>query len=314
MRAIGTPILRLLSIMPRTRAWLLRQPAFTSTILPAIPRPIRWFLRRLYALPLRLADRIDRREGELVPPRALNFTGSIEGFRESGNRLVRLLTDLAGLEPSSRVLDVGCGLGRLAVPLTGYLEQGGSYEGLDIVESAIEWCNENIASQYANFRFTVADVFNHEYNPGGRYQASEYRFPYDDEAFDLVVLASVFTHMVPEDMSHYVAEVARVLAGGGRCFATYFLINEDSLRLSAAGKGSLHFKHDLGTHWLVNPRSPELSVGYEEESVRDLYGRLFADTTVHYGGWCGRPPLWSDESGLGDQDVVVATKDAPTEG
>ena len=35
---------------------------------------------------------------------------------------------------------------------------------------------------------------------------------------------------------------------------------------------------------------------------------VFSDVTIHYGGWCGREPLWSQESGLGDQDIFVATR------
>jgi SAM-dependent methyltransferase len=259
---------------------------------------------------LSIADRTKTASNATVPPRSLNFTGSIEGFTESADTLVRKLIELAGLEPSSRVLDVGCGLGRLAVPLTMYTDDRGSYDGLDIVESGIDWCNANIAPQRQNFHFTVADVFNQEYRPHGRYQASEYRFPFDDATFDLVVLVSVFTHLLPEDMTHYVSEINRVLGDGGRCFATYFLLNDESRRLMNEGRGSLRFKHRVGPHWLVTPKVPELGVAYEEPYVRDLFGDPFSEAAFYYGGWCGRRALWSEESGPGDQDIVVATTGA----
>lgn len=305
---VRAAIRRVIDLLTALRRWLLGNAVFTSTILPAIPRPIRWALRRLYFLPFDLADRLLGRDDDLSPPKSAIVTGSVEGFRASGERLVEMLRQLADLPPDTRVVDVGSGFGRLAVPLTRVLGPGGSYDGLDIGASGITWCNEKIAPRHPNFRFTLADVYNKEYNPSGRFPASEYRFPYEDDSVDLVVLVSVFTHMLAPEMEHYLSEIHRILVKGGRCFATYFLVNEESSALMESGAGSLRLRHRLGPAWVVNTTVPELSVGYDEAYARDLYVRLFSDTTIHYGGWCGRPPLWAPESGLGDQDVIVATK------
>lgn len=299
---------RAVDVLAAVRRWLLGNTVFTSTILPRIPRPVRWALRRLYFMPFDLADRILGREDDLSPPKSAIVTGSVEGFRASGERLVAMLQQHAGLQPDTRVVDVGSGFGRLAVPLTRVLGPDGSYDGLDIGAAGIAWCNEKIAPRHPNFRFTLADVANEEYNPGGQVPAAEYRFPYDDDSVDLVVLVSVFTHMLAPEMEHYLHEIRRILVKGGRCFATYFLVNEESSALMERGAGSLRLRHRVGPAWVVNTAVPELSVGYDEAHARELYGRLFSDTTIHFGGWCGRPPLWAPESGLGDQDVIVATK------
>lgn len=288
--------------------WLLRQPLVTSTVIPAIPRRLRWILRRLYFLPFDLSDRLHGDRDDMVPPKSAIFAGSVDGFKKSGEILARRLIDYGGLEPSSRILDVGSGMGRLAVALIPFMSDEGSYDGLDIVESGVTWCQQHITTKRSNFSFTRADVQNSEYNPKGRSLASEYRFPYQDESFDLVVAISVFTHMLPEDAEHYISEFARVLRPGGRCFATYFLINPDSLRLMELGRSALEFRHDLGSHWLVSRRATELSVGYEEQCALRAYETCGFGTSVHYGGWCGRAPFWSEKSGLGDQDVVLATK------
>jgi ubiquinone/menaquinone biosynthesis C-methylase UbiE len=299
---------RLPSGLISLRHWLLKQPFFTSTLLPLIPRPIRWVLRKVYFLPLDMVERVTGERDELVPRRGANFTGSADGFRRTGTRLVQQLVDLAGLTPRDHVLDIGCGVGRLAVALIDYLEAPGSYKGLDIVPSGIKWCQDTITPKHSQFTFTLADVHNREYNPKGRFRASEYTFPYSDEHFDLVVLMSVFTHMLPAGTDRYLHEVRRVLKKEGRCFATFFLINDESRELMDSGRSSLMFKHELGDYWLVNSRVPELSVGYKETYIRDLCSKVFANMQVFYGGWCGRPPLWSDAAGLGDQDVVILTK------
>jgi SAM-dependent methyltransferase len=300
---------RIVSGSMALRSWLLKQPTFTSKVLPAIPRPIRWGLRKAYFTPVEWMDRRAHDGKGLVPPRSKIFTGSVEGFEQSGTRLVNQLVELNGLRADSDVLDIGSGMGRLAVPLTRFLNDNGSYEGLDIVASGVEWCSANITTDYPAFRFTLADVYNREYNPSGHFPASEYRFPYSDDSFDLAVLFSVFTHMLVDDMENYVSEISRVLRPGGRCFATYFLINDESRELMKSGASSLVFNHDFGNYWTVSKRTPELSVGYDEGYVRQLYhGKgLFSDLEVHFGGWCGREPLWSPESGLGDQDLVLAT-------
>jgi SAM-dependent methyltransferase len=288
--------------------WLLGKPVFTTVILPAIPRPIRWGLRRVYFTAFDVADGILGHQDPLVPPKSMIVTGSVDSFRASGRRLAAVLEELGGLTPHSSVVDVGSGFGRLAVALTDFLSPAGSYDGLDVLPSGIAWCNDSIASKHPNFRFTLADVYNKEYNPSGRVQPSEYRFPYGDGSADLVVLVSVFTHMLAPDMERYVSEIQRILVKGGRCFATYFLLNEESRRLMQAGEAVHRFRHTIGPSWVASTAVPELSVGYDEEYVREVYARLFSDTAIHYGGWCGRPPLWSPQSGLGDQDIVVATK------
>ena len=310
---MGSPAHNAVGTSYGLRRWLLSRPVVNSTILPALPRPLRWILRRAYFAPADLAQRLRGGGDVLAPPNAENFSGFAGAFTSSGHASIRQLADLAGLTPDSRVLDVGCGVGRLALPLTDYLSADGSYDGLDIVPSGIAWCNENIAARHPAFTFTLLDVCNQEYNPKGRLRASELRFPYADDAFDLVVLVSVFTHMLTEDMENYVAEISRVLREGGRCFATYYLINEESRALMEAGKGTLRFKHNSGALWSINGRVPELSVAYDESYVRELNeaaGLSVADG-IRHGGWCGRAAASAfglDKAALIDQDIVLATK------
>ena len=96
------------------------------------------------------------------------------------------------------------------------------------------------------------------YNPKGKYQSLEFVFPYPDASFDVVFLTSVFTHMFPPDVKHYLDEISRVLKPGGRCLSSYFLMNEESLALSAAGKGNRQFKHEMPG---IEPNQQGLRIG-----------------------------------------------------
>ena len=100
-------------------------------------------------------------------------------------------------------------------------------KGIDIAKAGIEWCADKITPRLPNFRFQLIDVYNKHYNQQGACPASQYRFPFEDNTFSFVMLGSVFTHMLPDDLSNYLSEVYRVLEKGGRCLISYFLLNAE---------------------------------------------------------------------------------------
>ncbi|MBV7332480.1 class I SAM-dependent methyltransferase [Chloroflexi bacterium TSY] len=120
-------------------------------------------------------------------------------------------------------------MGRKTIPLTGYLNQNGSYLGLEINPVGVNWCQNEISTRHPNFRFQQIDVFNGRYHPTGQHQASDYTFPFADGSYDFIVLASVFTHMFPDGVSRYLSEIQRLLdSSGGRCLISFFLLNEEA--------------------------------------------------------------------------------------
>jgi SAM-dependent methyltransferase len=292
------------------QGWLLRQRFFTSKILPAMPRQLRWALRCAYFAPVDLIEWFRGGHNAIVPPYRERFTGySGDDFVSSGQGLVDVLVGTAGLTACSNVLDIGSGIGRLAIPLTQLITSPGSYDGLEIVERGVRWCTTNITPAYSHFRFTHANVFNAEYNPGGTIKAAEYEFPYEDSSFDIVCMFSVFTHMLTADVEHYLAEISRVLRPAGRLAATFLVLSEDSLKSMQAGKGIYNFTYREGPQWLLDDGmlARELSVGYEADYVRGLYARNGLEVSGFYvGSWSGQPSA-PEVSELG-QDLVVGIK------
>ena len=240
----------------------------------------------------------------LLPPRERMFVGSGD-FVAVGREFAGYLVDLAGLRPDDCLLDVGCGVGRLALPLTKYLGGRGRYAGFDVVADGIAWC-QTITRRFPRFGFRLVDVRNRYYNPQGRLDAATFTFPFPGGSFDVAVLASVFTHLTPPDAGRYVAEVARALKPGGRCLATFFLLNDESRRLSEAGRARRRFVAERDGFATVNPDCPEEATAFDEAGVRLLFARhgLRIEEPVRYGSWCGRAEF------LSHQDVVVAVKEA----
>ena len=101
--------------------------------------------------------------------------------------------EVAGLRSNHRVLDIGSGIGNLAVSLIGYLQ--GTYDGVEVHEEAVAWCRRAITPHHPTFRFHHADLTSGAYNPGCEHaQAAGYRFPFPDRSFDVIFLGSVYTH------------------------------------------------------------------------------------------------------------------------
>jgi SAM-dependent methyltransferase len=145
-----------------------------------------------------------------VPPERLRVRvtghGSADYYRvgalQTFGDFHRPLEAMGLLRPGARVLDWGCGCGRV----TGlYLAHWPRVEtiGADIDEEAIAWCDERLAPG----RFvTIPRV-----PPAPRF---------DSGRFDVVLANSVFTHLTRERQAAWLEEIARWLRPGGHCLAT----------------------------------------------------------------------------------------------
>lgn len=251
------------------------------------------------------ADILLGRRDWSTPPRRLMFVGGGD-FSKIGERYLNFFVDVCGLKPDDSVLDAGCGVGRLAIPLTRYLSPPGAYRGFDVVKPGIEWCSQAITPRFPHFQFEWANLYNKTYNPQGTMTAADFRFPYEDQQFDFIFLTSVFTHMLPGDVDHYLAEIARVLRPGKFCLTTYFLLNEESRRLMASGASRLDFKYGGRGYLTLDPTLPESAVAHEEAFILASLSKagLAVDTSIRYGSWCGR------KGTIRFQDEVVAKKAA----
>jgi SAM-dependent methyltransferase len=248
-----------------------------------------------------VADTLRGRRDRLTPPRRLDFVGHSD-YVATGDEFLEHFVTLGGLQPGERVLDVGCGIGRMARPLAGYLSAQGSYEGIDVNREGIGWCRRRYR-RHPNFHFRVADLYNAKYNPGGAHSTVDYRFPFDDGAFDFVIFTSVFTHLLEAEAEHELLEAARVLAPGGRLFATFFLLNDTSRAHIAKGEAGLPFLDPEGRVAIVSEEVPEEAVAFDDEWVfRTLRDQKLELTGLHPGSWCGR------EEFVSFQDIVVAQR------
>lgn len=114
-------------------------------------------------------DKILDYDDTLIPPadqRASVGMPDRAHFKAVGKLAVSRFVRECNLKPSETILDVGCGVGRIAIPLTSYLKTG-RYEGFDIIPNSIDWCCQHISPQYPHFQFKLLDIYNPTYHPKG---------------------------------------------------------------------------------------------------------------------------------------------------
>ena len=122
---------------------------------------------------------------------------SVGGEFEAIGILERELLIQSGLGKDGYVIDVGCGSGRLAKPLSEYLT--GRYLGIDIVPEMVDYARQLV--QRPDWRFEVAKGLS---------------IPERDGTADMVCFFSVFTHLLHEQTYVYLREAKRVLKPDGR--------------------------------------------------------------------------------------------------
>ncbi|MGB7085116.1 MAG: class I SAM-dependent methyltransferase [Phormidesmis sp.] len=213
---------------------------------------------------------------------------------------------------NSSVLEIGCGLGRIAFPLRFILSSNGSYEGFEICQEKVDFLKRNFQPLYPNFNFSWANLHNTYYNPSGLIEPTHYQFPYPDETFDLVYAASVFTHMLPETTSHYFSETARVLKPGGRVVFSVFLLDNyrpSQPRPLGFNRSDFNFDHTYGEYGdsfaIAAPDNPEQMTAYRLQLIENFA----ADANL---SWNQKPipGLWSgtNTSWVGAQDLILLEK------
>ena len=128
---------------------------------------------------------------------AVDGSASEDVARLTGAYTARQVASALEFTPNDRVLELGCGVGRIGLQLA---PKVGRWEGADISANMLEVARSRLAG-YSNVGFT---------------ELKRSRLDgLDDASFDKVYCVAVFIHMDKEDFFLYLEEIARVLKPGG---------------------------------------------------------------------------------------------------
>jgi SAM-dependent methyltransferase len=239
------------------------------------------------------------------PPENLRVGVGDGEYYRVGEEIVARLKAVAGLGAASRVLDIGCGLGRVAWPLGRELGPDGSYDGFDAAEAYIDWCANGLALDPQRVRFHWFDIRSSVYNPNGAIDGERLVFPWADGAFTLAIATSLFTHLSAAGTVNYLRETARTLGRGGRLFASFFVLDSESREVIERRETFPHFTHVFELGRIADPGSVDAAIAFNAEWLHEVL--LTAGFTIELY----RQGRWRDDVGKKDelyQDLVVAVK------
>ena len=124
--------------------------------------------------------------------------------RATAENIIALLSD-ANIDYTAfgSILDFGCGCGRVLAGWEGKLRRETQLFGCDINQTLIEFCQKNI-----RFAKTMTSSY---YPP----------LPYDNDQFDFVYAASVYTHLTLPALLQWTGELARIVKQSGVVMLSY---------------------------------------------------------------------------------------------
>ncbi|MDQ0783621.1 class I SAM-dependent methyltransferase [Chryseobacterium sp. W4I1] len=263
-----------------------------------LPPGLRLLGRKIYYFPIDLYEGITGKRSKNEPKKGDIYVGGSD-FIPHGIRQVNALKKYIGLQNTDHVLDIGCGIGRTAVALTGVIDKG-TYDGFDAVEKGISWCNKNIGTKHPNFKFKFTPIYNDLYNTFSQ-KAENFTFPYDDAQFDKAFLFSVFTHMQIPEIKRYLNEISRVLNSTGQCLATFFLYDD-----SKTEYGTMPFPHQYEGYRLMDDKVTAANIAVSIPLLNQMAAEAGLKVTTIKGGF------WRtdvEKDGADEfQDIVVFNK------
>ncbi|HZZ69348.1 MAG TPA: methyltransferase domain-containing protein [Phenylobacterium sp.] len=210
-----------------------------------------------------------------------------------------------------RMLDVGCGVGRLYLAAKPYLTSEDSYLGIDVGQPFIDICKQQYREPNVSFLHTEASNGFYAKDTGGGPKA----WPLADGSHNFVTALSVWTHLREEDWCFYLKEVGRVLQPGGRAVISFFILDE-LYRPEAKRAQISTFYPQLENKWIFDTAAygsehwvypswasvPEVATGVPKA----IFEKVVAEAGLKIANYF--PGQWKDQPGFFFQDVVAFEK------
>lgn len=157
---------------------------------------------------------------------------------------------------NKRILDWGCGPGRIIRHLPDVIGNGCEYFGTDYNKKSIDWCSKNLTGIQFNNNSINAQL------------------PYDDNFIDIIYGMSIFTHLSEQKHYEWYHELYRILKPNGIIFLTTqgdnFKIKLTDLELNTYNKNEL----------VVRGKVKEGHRTYSAFHPKGFVKKLFSNVTI----------------------------------
>jgi len=215
------------------------------------------------------------------------------------------------LNGEERVLDFGCGIGRVALALLRRRPNLRSLTGFDIVPRMIEFCSATIAAHFSNANFELAADKNQHYE---RFKDAVPARSRDELAatyggrFDTAYAFSVFTHIDVDDFVALLRFVGTLVKPAGSLFFTAFALTPYSRQQIANNATTRRFEdhwhyEEAGEVFIGNTQDRQAFIAYDIRRIEAMIWEAgLVPSAVEYGNWRG------DSMSQTFQDIFVCRR------
>lgn len=221
-------------------------------------------------------------------------------FSTIGTQFVNVITQYTDLSPKHKILDIGCGTGRLVSALINK-HPNIRCDGLDINKDYVEYCRLKYTGVFKHH-----DIYHEEYNPAGTIDQHRFTLPYKDKQYDTITILGVLNHVDILTTCRLIEESSRILKPRGVLVATVLLLNDhsnDQIEKQLTSKPFKFAYSDVDYKYEVLDRK-YLNIAVDEQKIRQalIKQNLIIKEPIKYGAWCNY------KSHLMGHDIIIAKK------
>lgn len=192
--------------------------------------------------------------------------------------LLNLCKKYGSIQAHHRILEFGCGTGRVLSKLVGVSDH---CSGIDICPRYVKVCLED------GLPVIHIDVNHPEYNPNGMLDPLSQYAPFNDKTFDRVICIAVMNHQNVFTAKNIISEILRVTKIGGIIVMTAFLYNQRTDVQRRSGDLEFDFNMVLDDWGIINQSRPFLNCVLGEATIRDCINSNGGQIVepIYYGSW-----------------------------
>ncbi|MDO9091528.1 MAG: class I SAM-dependent methyltransferase [Rubrivivax sp.] len=230
-----------------------------------------------------------------------------------GDGCVGILRRYLTINASSRLLDFGCGIGRVLLSVLKHNPAVGHVTGFDIMPQVISFCEKHIADNFPQTSFELMQGSNDHYDlfiaaaSESKPKSHSTLLGQYGSSFTGAYAFSVFTHLERADFQALLKLLADLLEPGGELLFTAFLLTpysrraiEERTALFPFGETALE---DNGSIFIGNPSDRLAFIAFDLPLVEQMvFDAGLILSHVEHGSWTG--------SGFAAtlQDVIVCRR------
>lgn len=230
-----------------------------------------------------------------------------------GNACRSILDRYLTINANSRLLDFGCGIGRVLLSVLNHMPSVGRVTGFDIMPQVIRFCDANIATAFPQSSFDLIQGSNDHYDQfvlaaGAAVAKTREQVEREyNSSFSGAYAFSVFTHVEMGDFRSLLKLVKGLLEPGGEFLFTSFLLTSDSRQAIEQRSGLFPFGETAfeadGKVFIGNVHDRLGFIAFDMALVQQMvFDAGLVITHVEHGSWTGSgfsPSL---------QDVIVCRR------